>query len=534
MPTIEELQAVLQKQEFLSLPTEVKTQFVNESLTSLLGESYAALAPDKQQRVVEFAMSEARPRGFVESALQTLPIVGPLTQEYVYDREVAASPLVEQMVGPEASRKHGVALQISEDLILTGASLATMGIAAPGLFAARTLGGIALREGVLEGLYEVGKLVTTPPRSAGEAAFRLGAGVAGGAVLGTGLELGIGKIASIIKDRRMENRWHEAFGSTEAADAFTQKIESGDLTNISLDEIARMERVAGSSEAEWAQTLRHQAEGLREAKQTLQGQRFAEQETLAVQAEQAERELAELRTQRMLETTQGMAETRLAQRAQEEAARGVETAELLRQKDVNAHFAQFLPAEGQPLTRSEAMLSDLLRNPAIGNDGFVGTEPITLPIGMMHDTPNGTVPVIVEKFNAEQATLWGGKAVVPRTALRTPRTADEARMLNDILEKNGVGGIPTRDESLGIMQQRVTAEQLVRRADNHSTRPDFLTNASAQEQAFALRREAADRLLQATNKEFSLSTTSTASGAKAYCRKSHCCFARRYSDARSQ
>lgn len=158
-------------------------------------------------------------------------------------------------------------------------------------------------------------------------------------------------------------------------------------------------------------------------------------------------------------------------------------------------------------TVTESMLMEVHRDPGMPRAGFVGDQPVTLPMGMMTDQG----PVIVERFNAGQAILRGGKGMVARTAIREPRTPAESAALRELVQREGISPPPGRQETISILESRVAADRAGRQADVHKLRPDFATNTVAQTQEFNLRRGAAEALLQATNREFSESVTTSLS-----------------------
>lgn len=155
-----------------------------------------------------------------------------------------------------------------------------------------------------------------------------------------------------------------------------------------------------------------------------------------------------------------------------------------------------------PTTRSENMLIQMLDDPLEGRNGFVGKEPVTLPMVMMRENAEGVEAVVVDKFNAGQAILRGGKGIVPRTELRQPLGELETRTARAIGLRDNVLPVPTREEAVQILQRRIEAEQNVRLADSHRVRPDFITNKSIQRTEFDLRKSAAENLLEATNRQF--------------------------------
>lgn len=610
MATIEELQATIRDPRFSKLDVQAQTQFVSEALGELYGERFSTQAPEQQQAAVQFTLSENLPKGAIETGLSFVPIVAPLTQKYIYGREVRASPLVERVIGEEASREYGALAQVAEDVFLIGASVLIPGAAlgrgfiagrpliaeatasALAQYGAKTLPRVALAEATIGGIYEVGKLITTPAATPGEAALRLGVGIVGGAAGGVAVEQFIARPIARAVSRRALLR---EFGSQEALDDLLKR--SANIDNVSQDEFQAMLRAAGDRKADWAEELRASAtaginqklareESLRQLR--VQGELASEattarlaqqridealaesnlqaQERLAQRAEAAAaaadrrhelnveydiqqraraagetRESATIDFEDLSDLARLRDETELALRDRTSAAyqkllalgeeappaqlteqrqienalnrvaRQAAAAENTRQQAVNQSLANLeqglADTNRSAMTQSEQMLSETLRNPGQAQSGFVGNQPVTLPIGMIQRTPDGDVPVIVDRFVGSNAVVRG-RGAVPRASLREAIGDIDQTMLEPLLRREGVLRAPSRSEAIEILQSRVAAEQAVRRADAQRLRPDFNDNPGAQIQEFDLRRGATEQLLGASNRLFSTETAS--------------------------
>lgn len=606
MATVEELETVMKDQRFWSLPPERQANAVGKMLNEIYGGRYSGLAPDRQQQLVGSTINEARPKGVVESTVSLVPFVGPLAEQLVYNRNVKASPLTEKLVGPEASRQYGGLLQAGEDLVILGGAMAALYFAAPALLAGTAFEGASLlvnsvaREAAIGGLYEVGKLVTTPPGGVGEAVGRVAIGTVAGGVLGGGIEAGLagirtlrgrpeglsefafdkaltaGKITEqrLTRDIRLElaggdeslARHMSSEAIKDTKEQFLARVRSGDPNAITNEDIARMLRISADRKSDGAVELRQQANNLLREKQRLQDiheevqlgaveqsarttQRLQEQartqqateldsayaeiqarsgqaelyraqrtqeEELVSRRHNIERDAKQIQVQAQIDEAQRFAQDtrlerfqRVSVEAREAANTVIETqrAETARREAANEAIASVEQGRREAvrptLTKSEQMLVDSLGDESLARNGFVGTEPVTLPMGMVD---NNGAPVIVEQFRGQQAVLRGGKGIVSRTTLREPVSDGETTALAALLRKEAVGTTPSREDALSILRSRVTAEQAVRQADVHAQRPDFGVNTQAQVQEFNLRRGAAAQLLRSTNRELEPAT----------------------------
>ena len=639
MSTLDNLIKDISDARFSTLQPEQQSQVISEHLSSMYGEKFNGLSPDKQQEMISFANAEYRPKGLVEKAAGFLPFAGPIVEQYVYNRNVSGSPLATKVFGEEASRKYGGFIQAGEDLAILGASALAISYGAPALLAGTALEGasllsnVFLREAAIGTLYEAGKLVTTPPSSVTEAGVRVATGALGFGVLGGVAEGGWaavrGRLGELLEpavgkatNQRIAREAMKTFGEDSASrEGFFSRLNAARSNPevLTSEDLGLMLRASEGRQSESAQRLRQiatdmqrlrdfQAAGVARETERLAGveaeraehiarfnregftppEHFATERRAGAQAQvdiareaanervrQQGIDYAEQQRARMEESTDlgvGLPNESLAgerdlveqqvrlDRAQQqgdiirqrvedaerlEEVRGrrsqeqqaaeqriinirrlerqqradiesrlqqgsleVEIAERARRAEVDAAIANaergVREAPTATTTKSESMLLEVLGDERLGANGFVGTEPITLPMGMVTDNEGA---VIVDSIRGNQAILRGGKGIVSRSALREPRTSQEASQLKELMRLEGVGPTPTREEAISILRSRVAADQAIRRADVHRLRPDFDTNLTVQEQEFELRRSAAESLLQSTNRALDPSTS---------------------------
>jgi hypothetical protein len=289
-----------------------------------------------------------------------------------------------------------------------------------------------------------------------------------------------------------------------------------------LDENAYQKALVNTKDAENLRSLLQQVK----ERETVRQQEVNENIKLRLERDRQAQMAADVETER---TTQRISEARMeaARReadltAQEQIAQSAANREMLAEREAEIRKTGEGLAAGQmdrvvgetpierpkmPTTRSEKMLIELLDDHFEGRDGFVGREPITLPMVMMRDNASGVEAVVVDKFNGGQGILRGGKGIVSRSELREPRGELETRTARAIGLRDNVLPTPTREQAIDILQNRIKAEQNARLADAHRTRPDFSTNTAIQSTEFNLRKEAVNRLLEATNRQFGEGTS---------------------------
>lgn len=283
MPTLEDLIKDIQDPRFSHLPSENQANVISQHLSEIYGEKFTSLDPDRQKHMINYTVSEYAPRSLTEKIVEHLPVVGPLAEQYAYNRNVKASPLVEKIVGKEISQKYGAALTVAEDLALIGASIYTLGLTAPALLRGTALEGASiisnsfLRESAIGGLYEVGKLVTTPPSSVGEAVERIGTSAVLGGVIGVGFEGAgaalhgrFGELFNPTSDkvnaRNIVKEYNKLYPDDPAAvkagvEGFYARGQSG-VNNLTDEDLSIMLRVAGDRTSTAAQDMKQQVERL--------------------------------------------------------------------------------------------------------------------------------------------------------------------------------------------------------------------------------------------------------------------------------
>jgi flagellar biosynthesis/type III secretory pathway chaperone len=274
MSEIDDLAALMKNDKFLKLNTNQQSQFLSEEMGRIYGDNYANRAPEEKQKIVNWFINENRPRSLVEHAVEFLPAIGPLAQHYVYGREVEPSWLTKKLFGA-LSPEEAALSRAAEDIFLLGASQMGVGLIGRAAGSAlirhggellggeifRTVPGMMAREGIVGGLYEVGKLVTDPPSSISEAAMRLGGATVGGAVLG-----GLGqKVGTYVGERLLRGRFIRELGSEEAFTSFQTRLGQG-IEHITDNDIELMLNVAGNRTTPSAVALRNDARQLYEGK----------------------------------------------------------------------------------------------------------------------------------------------------------------------------------------------------------------------------------------------------------------------------
>jgi hypothetical protein len=549
------LRDALAHPDFQALEPAEQLDFVHGELLRTAGDLYKRLSLDEQR---EFATQEIRryspPRG--GSLLEMVPLVGSELRDIFYGPEKVYPG--EDLPLQETGR--GL-----EDLFLiTGAGSLVKSL----LGAARTIPQRIGAEALTGTIYETHKLLFDPPKTPGEAVERVAGGTAafavGGALFGALPEL-VGRFA---RNRMVSRALASELGSTQARDSLFSRLNAGQVDQITDDELRAVLRVSERSKSESAQSLGDAAKQLlqqNEQKRRLAGhgatweaydieqerfaqqtERVAQQESGRVQSEQLAQSIQEQRIGEQLREADVSAQERLARRegrtrlTEEEAEQfriresgriqAESTAERLatervqtqlREADVEARGRVSVLDEQQrqqaanaeiaaategvtPKTSSERMLMDAMRNPELAQQGFVGRDPVTLPIVMIRETPEGGVPVVVERFTDGQA-LGRRTGYMPRAQLRMPRDDIERALVERMRIAQQVEQVPTRDQALGILRARASAEQDKRLADLHALRPDAaLPNVAEQE--FELRRASALNLLRATNSPTSVET----------------------------
>jgi hypothetical protein len=349
MEVLDELINDIRHPQFTTLPVSDQADVINTHLGRLYGSQYSDMTPDKKQQMIQFALSEYLPKSMTEKVLTHVPLVGPFIEQYGYGRIVKPSPLAGAIIGEEFGNKYGAIVNFAEDAVLLGAAIGTLGLAAPGILAGTAFEGMSIlansfiREAAIGSVYEVGKLITTPPSSLTEAGERVAIGGLAGGILGAGGEAAwatlrgrFGELLGSAGNKATAQRFRREFGSEEAVNSFWDRVNQAHPGDITDEDLAHMYNIVGNRTSEAAQDLRQATDLMRDQRnryREIARDRLSEQEARTEQFRR-QREGETLREQRLSE-----AEIKARQESRDQYERKLDN----EQEATEALFGRYTP-----------------------------------------------------------------------------------------------------------------------------------------------------------------------------------------------